>query len=284
MATLWCSVLLGSGFDAFVVNGRAQKHIALSDQSGQPCPDLEPSVDAAPIQSPDLKVSANGGQGRCRVTHKNGSPVEPSPPEPSLRHVDVEEDSRPGADARLDHSYCLELEVSGTGSAKADMATRSPSEACGDGVRVPPTAALLPTAETANQASDVATCSEGPSESLNPDIETQDEAADSNRLVCKASSSSADVSSVHAWVLVKANRKVRHLHQIFTIICNCSLKRKPLSCRWTLLFFMLLLYTQVLLQYHTLRWASITNIFNKNIEVSAAEQARSVLFASIDYL
>lgn len=44
MCTVLCSLLLGAGFDAYVVAGYAPLAITTSDQTGAPCPLLEPEV------------------------------------------------------------------------------------------------------------------------------------------------------------------------------------------------------------------------------------------------
>ena len=210
MATLLCSVLLGSGFDAFVVIGRAQKRIALNDQSQQPCPFSEPSAEALLFQGPDSAISALG-QGTCGMEQESDFVGKPAyadhPLSDSSLQIDPD-DSKAAAGARGDDICCLE--VSGIGSANSDMAIRpSPSKASGEDVRFALTAALSSTAVTATVASDVASITEGPIKGISDSCNgTEDEAANPHRLDCPESSSSAVAGSVHAWVLVKANRKV----------------------------------------------------------------------------
>ena len=44
MSTVLCSLLLGAGFDAYVVTGYAPVAVTTSDQTGASCPMLEPEV------------------------------------------------------------------------------------------------------------------------------------------------------------------------------------------------------------------------------------------------
>jgi len=44
MSTVLCSLLLGAGFDAYVVTGYAPVAVTTSDQTGATCPMLEPEV------------------------------------------------------------------------------------------------------------------------------------------------------------------------------------------------------------------------------------------------
>lgn len=51
MAVLLCSLLLGAGYDAYVVSGRAPVEVALKDQSLQECPQLAPMPETAVSQA-----------------------------------------------------------------------------------------------------------------------------------------------------------------------------------------------------------------------------------------
>ena len=63
MAVLLCSLLLGGGYDAYVVNGWAPREVALKDQSSLECPQLTPLAETAvgPVsQSEDAEVVGDG--------------------------------------------------------------------------------------------------------------------------------------------------------------------------------------------------------------------------------
>jgi hypothetical protein len=57
MANLLCSILIGNGFDAYVVHGYAPRYISLHDQSTTPCP-LVSKVDSSASSS--ASVEADG--------------------------------------------------------------------------------------------------------------------------------------------------------------------------------------------------------------------------------
>lgn len=59
MAMLLCSLLLGSGYDAYVVYGYAPKHITLHDQTQTQCPLISKISSQAPQKSHD--IGADGG-------------------------------------------------------------------------------------------------------------------------------------------------------------------------------------------------------------------------------
>lgn len=214
MATLLCSVLLGSGYDAYVIHGRAKKHIAGNDQRQQACPSSE--VFMKPWQNNTAELEGMFLDGMDSETVPAGEHVSVSQPS----------DGQPGggldgrkveATLRVDSAHA---EAAALGADSADVKTeRWPTlpVATREDLAVVEETAPLPNAKTAGPSSGVADVGESLSDrDLGPD-ETQDTAVKPGRT---APSDSADAGSVHAWVLIKANRKVASISPLFVYNAN----------------------------------------------------------------
>ena len=74
-----CSLLIGAGFDAYVVAGYAPQAITLNDQAATQCPALEQDVPVQPPASPKRKVErlkSTKSQGEPKYSIKSGANLE----------------------------------------------------------------------------------------------------------------------------------------------------------------------------------------------------------------
>ena len=190
MATLLCSILLGSGYDAYVIHGRAKKHIAGNDQCQQACPSSE--VFMRPRQHNTAEL-----EGMCL----DGMDSESTP---AGEHISVSQPSDGQPEGGLDRRKAEA--TSGVGSAHAEAAALGADSADVETARWPTLSvatrgdpavvekpAPLSNAETAGPDWGIAYIGESLSDSnLGPD-ETQDTAVKPGRT---APSDSADAGSV----------------------------------------------------------------------------------------
>ena len=202
MATLLCSVLLGSGYDAYVIHGRAKKNIAGNDQCQQACPSSEVFMGARQNNTAELEgMCLNGMDSETVPAGEHVSISQPSDGQPEGGLDGRKAEATSGVD--IAHA-----EAAALGADSADVETaRWPtlSVATRGDPAVVEKPAPLSNAETAGPGSGVADDGESLSgRNLGPN-ETQDTAVKPGRT---APSGSTDAESVHAWVLVKANRKV----------------------------------------------------------------------------
>lgn len=74
IASVMCSVLIGSGYDAYVVHGRAAMKIASNDHSQQPCPKTLEKIDTpCPSSSPEKQNAGKTGHRLGQPTGTNAS-------------------------------------------------------------------------------------------------------------------------------------------------------------------------------------------------------------------
>ena len=79
LSTVLCSLLIGAGFDAYVVAGYAPQAITLNDQATTQCPALEQEAPVQPPASPKRKVErlkSTKSQGEPKYSIKSGAKLE----------------------------------------------------------------------------------------------------------------------------------------------------------------------------------------------------------------
>ena len=219
IATLMCSALIGHGFDAYVVNGRVHQHVALNNHSQHPCPQCQPDT-AAMLQESENSASAQAslnkpGELQTDTPHTPCSAARETGSEIPCKGEGAELSSQPG-----------EGEGEGSLPKPASTAQGSPLEGCiaaeGESRELQPVPSegvrkgskyASPLSTTVVQSNDPTTArdyilqeaptmSSGGSEKQPPQPEAGSAGvSDPNLPVSKP-------GSVHAWVWVRANRKV----------------------------------------------------------------------------
>ncbi len=211
MATLLCSILLGSGFNAFVVHGLAKEQVAANDQSQQPCSYSKLSTEAAQVSALAMDCLTEGEQGVPSKEVFSGKTAVVSRMDISSEAVpDLSPDGSVFAvSAQVDGIPSRSVETAtGTAAVEDTALTTSSSATAGEGACIGETAPL-PTAETANPASAGSVISE--SKAVVQCIvltQLEDDVLDYGHARGMAPQDSLKKGSAHAWVLVKANRKV----------------------------------------------------------------------------
>ena len=79
LSTVLCSLLIGAGFDAYVVAGYAPQAITFNDQAATQCPALEQEAPVQPPASPKRKVErlkSTKSQGEPKYSIKSGAKLE----------------------------------------------------------------------------------------------------------------------------------------------------------------------------------------------------------------
>lgn len=189
LATLTCSALIGSGFDAYVVHGRVSPYVALNDYSQQPCPlcdsgtnNAGAAADEHKPSGPSLKEKVCEEQdtgimstGASELPSKPGVPI-PAEGDKGMTSIDSEllPDSAPAVCNPADND--ISSAADGVPAAARGSASTQEHLAGGD----------LAIRECGNVPSFNHQRDQEPSTSLN----------------------AINASYVHAWILVKANRKV----------------------------------------------------------------------------